>query len=144
MAIHVQGFANVEDLVFSQDLVGQPQNHLHLITGVALIAFTGSPADQGHWTRDTCSFNLPAPDGTTFRFANEVTASAIAFPNTVTNVGTEDIGFGVDSVSATVSPPDINKTHTVTLTANMAVRSTKGTILRLGFQANVWERPPVR
>lgn len=144
MAIPVQSFVNVEDLVFSVDLVSQPQNHLHLITGVAIIGFTGSPADQGNWTRDTVSFDLRAPDGTTLRFANEVTASAIAFPSTVVNVGTEDIGFGVDRVSTTVSPPDMNKTHTVTLTANLAVRNMKGTILRLGFQANVWERPPVR
>lgn len=125
MAIPVQSFVNVEDLVFSVDLVNQPQNHLHLITGVAIIGFTGSPADQGNWTRDTVSFDLRAPDGTTLRFANEVTASAIAFPSTVVNVGTEDIGFGVDRVSTTVSPPDMNKTHTVTLTANLAIRNMK-------------------
>jgi hypothetical protein len=61
------------------------------------------------------------------------------------NVGSQDIGFGVDSVSAVVSEPvNMQKQRKVTLTAHVAVRDTKGAIFRLGFQANVLARTPVQ
>jgi hypothetical protein len=63
----------------------------------------------------------------------------------VQNVGSEDIGFGVDSVSAVVSEPvNMQKQRKVTLMARVVVRDTKGIIWRLAFQANVLARIPVR
>ena len=147
MAITVLHFDNVQFVDFNPDPKTQPFNDLFLITGVAVIQpFTGTAANQGGWTRDTCTFDVPAPDGTTFLFSGgDVSASAIVFPATVQNVGSQDIGFGVDKVSAVVSEPvNMQKQRKVTITANVAVRDTKGAIFRLGFQVNVLARTPIQ
>ncbi len=147
MAINVLSFDNVQVVDFNPDPASGVPNDLFLITGVAVIqAFSGTTANQGTWTRDTCSFDIPTPDGQIFLFSGgDVSASALAFPATVQNVGSQDIGFGVDSVSAVVSEPvNMQKQRKVTLTARVVVRDTKGSILRLGFQANVLARVPVR
>ena len=147
MAINVLNFDNVQFVDFNPDPRTQPNNDLFLITGVAVIqTFTGTAANQGGWTRDTCSFDVPTPEGQTFLFSGgDVSASAIVFPATVQNVGSQDIGFGVDSVSAIVSEPvNMQKQRKVTVTAKVVVRDTKGAIFRLGFQVNVLARTPVQ
>jgi hypothetical protein len=146
MAISVVGFDNVQFVDFNPDPASGTPNDLFLITGVALIQFSGTAANQGGWTRDTCSFDVPAPDGQPFLFSGgDVSASALVVPATVQNVGSQDIGFGVDSVSAVVSQPvNMQKQRKVTLVANVVVRDTHGIIWRLAFQANVLARIPVR
>lgn len=147
MAITVLKFDNVQFVDFNPDPRTQPNNDLFLITGVVVIQpFTGTAGNQGGWTRDSCTFDIPTPDGQTFLFSGgDVSASAIVFPATVQNVGSEDIGFGVDTVTAAVSEPvNMQKQRKVTITASVAVRDTKGAILRLGFQANVLARTPVQ
>jgi hypothetical protein len=146
MAITVVGFDNVQLVDFNPNPASGTPNDLFLITGVALIQFSGTPANQGGWTRDTCSFDVPGPDGQPFLFSGgDVSASALVVPATVQNVGSEDIGFGVDSVSAVVSEPvNMQKQRKVTLMARVVVRDTKGIIWRLAFQANVLARIPVR
>jgi hypothetical protein len=144
MAIIVQSFDNVQFVDFNPDPRTQPNNDLFLITGVAVIQpFFGN---QGGWARDTCTFDVPTPNGQTFLFSGgDVSASAIVFPATFQNVGSQDIGFGVDSVSAVVSEPvNMQKQRKVTITAHVAVRDAKGAILRLGFQVNVLARTPVQ
>jgi hypothetical protein len=147
MAITVLSFDNVQFVDFNPDPKAQPFNDLFLITGVVLIQpFTGTTGNQGGWTRDTCTFDVPTPDGQTFLFSGgDVNASAIVFPATVQNVGSQDIGFGVDSVSAIVSEPvNMQKQRKVTITAKVVVRDTKGAILRLGLQVNVLARTPIQ
>lgn len=147
MAISIVGFDNVQFIDFNPDPASGIRNDLFLITGVALLQpFSGTAGNEGRWTRDTCSFDIPTPDGQTFLFSGgDVGASAIAFPATVQNVKGQEIGFGVDSVSAVVSETvNMEKQRKVTLTAQVVVRDTKGSILRLGFQANVLARIPVR
>jgi hypothetical protein len=146
MAITVVGFDNVQFVDFNPNPASGTPNDLFLITGVALIQFSGTAANQGGWTRDTCSFDVPGPDGQPFLFSGgDVSASALVVPATVQNVGSEDIGFGVDSVSAVVSEPvNMQKQRKVTLVARVVVRDTKGIIWRLAFQANVLARVPVR
>jgi hypothetical protein len=146
MAISVVGFDNVQFVDFNPDPASGTPNDLFLITGVALIQFSGTVGNQGGWTRDTCSFDVPAPDGQPFLFSGgDVSASALVVPATVQNVGSQDIGFGVDSVSAVVSQPvNMQKQRKVTLVANVVVRDTHGIIWRLAFQANVLARIPVR
>jgi hypothetical protein len=146
MAITVVGFDNVQFVDFNPNPASGTPNDLFLITGVALIQFSGTPGNQGGWTRDTCSFDVPGPDGQPFLFSGgDVSASALVVPATVQNVGSEDIGFGVDSVSAVVSEAvNLQKQRKVTLVARVVVRDTKGIIWRLAFQANVLARIPVR
>jgi hypothetical protein len=146
MAITVVGFENVQFVDFNPNPASGIPNDLFLITGVALIQFSGTAANQGGWTRDTCSFDVPGPDGQTFLFSGgDVSASALVVPATVQNVGSEDIGFGVDSVSAVVSQAlNLEKQRKVTLVARVVVRDTKGIVWRLAFQANVLARVPVR
>jgi len=147
MAINVVGFENVQFVDFNPDPASGVPNDLFLITGVALIQpFTGTAGNQGGWTRDTCSFDVPAPNGQPFLFSGgDVSASALVVPATVQNVGSEDIGFGVDSASAVVSDTvNMQKQRKVTLVARVVVRDTKGLIWRLAFQANVLARVPVR
>ena len=147
MAINVLSFDNVQFVDFNPDPRTQPNNDLFLITGVAVIqTFTGAAGNQGGWTRDTCTFDVPNPQGQTFLFnGGDVSASAIVFPATFQNVGSEDIGFGVDSVSAIVSEAlNLQKQRKVTIKASVAVRDTKGAIFRLGFQVNVLARTPIQ
>ena len=147
MAINVLSFDNVQLVDFNPDPRTQPDNDLYLITGVAVIQpFTGTAANQGGWTRDTCTFDVPTPDGQTFLFSGgDVSASAIVFPATFQNVGSEDFGVGVDSVSAVVSETlNMQKQRKVTIQARVVVRDTKGAIFRLGFQVNVLARTPVQ
>jgi len=147
MAISVVGFENVQFVDFNPEPASGVPNDLFLITGVALIQpFSGTTGNQGGWTRDTCSFDVPSPDGQPFLFSGgDVSASAVVFPASVQNVGSQDIGFGVDSASAVVSETvNMQKQRKVTLVARVVVRDTKGIIWRLGFQANVLARVPVR
>ena len=147
MAISVVGFENVQLVDFNPDPASGVPNDLFLITGVALIQpFSGTTGNQGGWTRDTCSFDVPTPDGQPFLFSGgDVSASAVVFPASVQNVGSQDIGFGVDSASAVVSEEvNMQKQRKVTIVARVVVRDTKGIIWRLGFQANVLARVPVR
>ena len=147
MAISVVGFENVQFVDFNPDPASGIPNDLFLITGVALIQpFSGTTGNQGGWTRDTCSFDVPSPDGQPFLFSGgDVSASAVVFPASVQNVGSQDIGFGVDSASAVVSETvNMQKQRKVTIVARVVVRDTKGIIWRLGFQANVLARVPVR
>ena len=146
MAIKVVGFDSIQFVDFNPNPASGQPNDLFLITGVALIQFSGTTGTQDGWTRDTCSFDVPTPDGQPFLFSGgDVSASALVFPATVQNVGSEDIGFGVDSVSALVSEPvNMQKQRKVTLTARVVVRDPKGIIWRLAFQANVLARIPVR
>src|SRR5438874_2076060 len=104
MAINVVGFENVQFVDFNPDPASGVPNDLFLITGVALIQpFSGTTGNQGGWTRDTCSFDVPSPDGQPFLFSGgDVSASAVVFPASVQNVGSQDIGFGVDSAFALV------------------------------------------
>ena len=146
MAITVVGFENVEFVDFNPNPASGIPNDLFLITGVVLIQFSGTAGNQGGWTRDTCSFDVPAPDGQTFLFSGgDVSASALVVPATVQNVGSQDIGFGVDGASAVVSEPvNMQKQRKVTLIARVVVRDTHGIVWRLAFQANVLARVPVR
>lgn len=146
MAISVVGFDNVQFVDFNPDPASGTPNDLFLITGVALIQFSGAAGNQGGWTRDTCSFDVPTPDGQPFLFSGgDVSASALVVPATVQNVGSQDIGFGVDSVSAVVSQPvNMQKQRKVTLVAKVVVRDTHGIVWRLAFQTNVLARIPVR
>ena len=147
MAISVVGFENVQFVDFNPDPASGIPNDLFLITGVALIQpFSGTTGNQGGWTRDTCSFDVPSPDGQPFLFSGgDVSASAVVFPASVQNVGSQDIGFGVDSASAVVSETvNMQKQRKVTLTARVVVRDPRGIVWRLAFQANVLARIPVR
>jgi len=146
MAIQVVGFDNVQLVDFNPNPASGTPNDLFLITGVAKIQFSGTAGTPDGWTRDTCSFDVPTPDGQTFLFSGgDVSASALVVPATVQNVGSEDIGFGVDSVSTVVSEPvNMQKQRKVTLTARVVVRDPQGIIWRLAFQANVLARIPVR
>ena len=135
MAITVVGFDNVQVV----DISPQPASgSLFLITGVAKIEFRGSTTpDSDGWTRDTCSFDVPTPLGQPFLFTGAaVRASALVVPATVQNVGSADIGFGVDHTSAVVSDP-INGQRKVTLTSLVVTRNTQGIVWRLAFQVNV-------
>jgi hypothetical protein len=141
MAIPVVGFDNVQSVEFSSP--SGTSNHLYLITGVAKIEFSGSASpDSDDWTRDTCSFDLPTPDGQPFLFGAvagaAVRASALVVPATVQNRGSADIGFGVDHCSAVVSEP-INgqPLHKVTVTSLVVTRNPQGIVWRLAFQVNV-------
>jgi len=135
MAIRVVGFDNVQVVDFSPN---PASGSLFLITGVAKIEFRGSTTpDSDGWTRDTCSFDVPTPRGQPFLFKGAVVrASALVVPATVQNVGSADIGFGVDHTSAVVSDP-INGQCKVTLTSLVVTRNTQGIVWRLAFQANV-------
>lgn len=135
MAIRVVGFDNVQVVDFSPN---PASGSLFLITGVAMIEFRGSTTpDSDGWTRDTCSFDVPTPRGQPFLFQGAAArASALVVPATVQNVGSADIGFGVDHTSAVVSDP-ISGQRKVTLTSLVVTRNTQGIVWRLAFQANV-------
>ena len=135
MAITIVGFDHVQVVDFSP----QPASgSLFLITGVAKIEFRGSATpDSDGWTRDTCSFDVPTPLGQPFLFTGGVVrASALVIPATVQNVGSADIGFGVDHTSVIVSDP-INGQSKVTLTSLVVTRNTQGIVWRLAFRVNV-------
>ena len=135
MAIPVVGFDSVQMVDVSPN---PASGSLFLITGVAKIEFIGSatPTPDG-WTRDTCSFDVPTPLGQPFLFTGaDVRASALVVPATVQNIGSADIGFGVDSTSVVVSDP-INGGRKVTLTSLVVTRNAAGVVWRLAFQVNV-------
>ncbi len=137
MAIPVVGFDHVQVVDFSPH---PASGSLFLITGVAKIEFRGSTTpDSDGWTRDTCSFDVPTPLGQPFLFdIGDVSASAFVVPATVQNVGSADIGFGVDHFSATVSDPiNAQQQRKVTLTSLVVTRNTQGIVWRLAFQVNV-------
>jgi hypothetical protein len=105
---------------------------LYLVTGVAVINFAGTATD---WTRKDVVFDIPSEGGGNpppLNVGNFQDSTAIAFPATFTTPAGNAVGWGVDSTDTITTGPG-----RVQLTAKVAVNNTIGTIIRLGFQANI-------
>ncbi len=147
MTFGAVGFDNVEVIHASLPGPTAGGTEFYIVTGVALIPFfSGNPANQGDWTRDFLSFAIPQADGSPLVVQGIVGASAIAFPATYQNIGggPRQDGWGIDNTSTASSPPGSSGPQNVILTARIVVRDTQGTIVRVGFQANILAVAPIQ
>jgi hypothetical protein len=145
MPVQFQGFdalTKLEVVINGPD----PANRLLIITGAALLAFTGNNALN--FVRDVvvfpvASFSPTAVNSTRF-VAGSATASLASItkepeggPGTIVEV-IPAIGWAVDAVQIRHDASQGD----VLLTANVAVRGFASTLLRIAFQANLLIEEP--